>query len=369
MTPGVRRDDSAADRLRALPVQLMNTDQGIILVRGVVELRISGERADVIVPEVIAAASDQHGITRRDLLERFAAPDREMVGALLDELRQRFIVVPAPDGGSPPAVESALEVFYWHFGQRVDKSFAELNGKPIVLLGVNTISERIALSLAALNLTRVSVVDFHVLRNLRLYDDGGALRPDAWRGPRPLDYDEWAGALATDGIGCLVATSDFGGPHLMREWNRYCVEHGVHFMPVVLDKFVGTVGPLVIPSETACYECFRLRENANMDAPEIERAAEKGAPERQAVVGFHPAMAGVLGEVAAMELSKVYGGGVPWRPNQIIEIRLLVPHMITRRVLRLPRCPVCSTSLSTSSVYIDKESFVPGHLLNYHEFR
>ena len=146
-----------------------------------------------------------------------------------------------------------------------------------MLLGVNTISERIALSLAALGVTQVRVVDFHVLRNMRLYGGDGALLPAAWHGPRPLEYDEWAGSLATDGIGCLVATSDFGGPHLMRDWNRFCVEESVQFMPVVLDKFVGTIGPLVIPGETACYECFRLRENANMDAPEIERAAEKGA--------------------------------------------------------------------------------------------
>jgi thiazole/oxazole-forming peptide maturase SagC family component len=215
----------------------------------------------------------------------------------------------------------------------------------------------------------VRVVDFNALRNMRLYDGEGVLRRDAWHGPPPLAYDDWASSLATDGIRCLVATSDFGGPYLMRDWNRYCVEEGVHFLPVVLDKFVGTVGQLVIPGETACYECFRLRENANMDSAEIQRAAEKGAGERQGIVGFHPAMAGMLGEVAAMELTKLYGGGVPWSANRVIEIRLLVPSMTTRRVLKLPRCPVCSTTRTTSSVYLDKESFVPGHQLNYHEFR
>ena len=185
----------------------------------------------------------------------------------------------------------------------------------------------------------------------------------------------WSGGLVaaetvgTEGVACLVATSDFGGSHLMRQWNSFCVEQGVHFLPVVLDRFIGTLGPLVIPGETACYECFRLRENANMDAPEIDRAPEVGAPDRQAITGFHPAMASVLGEVAALELCKFYGGGVPFRANRVIEINLLHPSMTPRRLFRLPRCPVCSPSLKTSSFYIDKDSFVPGNQLNFHEFR
>ena len=66
-----------------------------------------------------------------------------------------------------------------------------------------------------------------------------------------------------------------------------------------------------------------------------------------------------------MELSKVYGGGVPGA-NRVIEIRMLVPNMTTRRV-RPPRCPVCSTSRprrrSTSTRTVRAR-----HQLNYHEF-
>jgi bacteriocin biosynthesis cyclodehydratase domain-containing protein len=363
-----RKRDHSPERLCALPVQLMSIESGVILVRGVTEICISGERATEVVPAVLAAASGD-GATRRDLIEQFAAPDRDMVSKLVDDLVARYILVRA--GTEPPVggVETGLDVFYWHFGQTAVATAGNLNEKPIVIIGVNTISRSIAQALHSLGMERVQVVDFHILRNFRLFDSSGCLRPEEWPIAAPLAYESWAEGLATGDFACLVAASDFGGPHLMREWNRYCVENGAHFLPVVLDGFTGTIGPLVVPGETACYECLRLRENANMDAPEIERVAEYGAPERQAVTGFHPAMTNILGELAAMELCKMYGGGIPFRGNQLIEVNLLVPVMLLRRVLKLPLCPVCSPAVKTSAVYLDKDSFVPGNQLNFHEFR
>ena len=346
----------------------MTIEGGVIITRGATQFAVSGGRAIEIVPTVLAAASDG-GATRREIIEAFAAPDREMVAKLIDDLVARSILVPA--GSQPPAdaIESSLDIFYWHFGQTASAAIGKMNEKPILVMGVNTISRRIAQSLGSLGVTNVEVVDFHILRNLRLYDSNGCLSPGEWPLPEPQVYEGWAEDLEIGDYGCLIATCDFGGAHLMREWNRFCVENHMHFLPVVLDGFTGTVGPLVVPGETACYECLRLRENANLDAPEVQRVGESGAAERQAVTGFHPAMASVLGELAAMEICKMYGGGIPWRPNRLIEVNLMEPILISRRVLKLPLCPVCSPAVKTSAVYLDKDSFVPGHQLNYHEFR
>jgi len=360
--------DLSSDRLCALPVQLLSVEGAVILSRGCVELWVSGERAAEVVPAVLAAASGE-GLTRRDLVEQFAAPDREMVAKLIDDLISRSILVRSGDQPPADSIESSLDVFYWHFGQTARATLDKINEKLIVLMGVNTISRRIAASLRAIGAERVQVVDFHILRNLRLHDSSGALKADEWREAPPLPYDVWAEGIADQDIACLVATSDFGGSQLMLEWNAFCVENRVHFLPVVLERFTGTIGPLVIPGETACYECFRLRENSNMDAPEIERAPELGAAERQAVTGFHPAMANVLGDLAAMELCKIYGGGMWWSPNRVIEVNLLGPAIFPRRVLKLPLCPTCSPVVKTSSVYLGKDSFVPGHEINFHDFQ
>jgi bacteriocin biosynthesis cyclodehydratase domain-containing protein len=347
----------SSDRLIAIPVQLISADGGVILARGVTELCISGERGAEVVHAVLAAASGE-GVTRRDLMEQFAAPDREMVGKLVDELMNRSILVRAGDQPQSDNIESGIEVFYWQFGQTARAAIDRMSEKPIVLMGVNTISRRIALSLRSLGVESVQVVDFLTHRNLRMHDSAGNLKADEWPTVAPLAYDTWAEGLESQEFACLVATSDFGGPHLMREWNRFCVENRIHFLPVALERFIGTIGPLVIPGETACYECLYLREKANMNTPEIGRIFELRTAEQQAVTGFHPAMANVLGELAAMELCKIYGGGIPWRTNRIIEVNLLAPSLFSRPLLKLPLCPVCSPALKTTSVDPYKDLFV-----------
>ena len=339
----------------------------MILARGVIEIYIAGRQAAEIVPILLASASGK-GIERRDLIEQFAAPQREMVGKLVDELISRSILVDAVDAPQADRAETGLEIYYWHFGQSASASISSMNSKQITIIGVNTISRRIAAALQLLGMERVVVVDFHVLRNVRLFNSDGHLLQSEWPVVAPVDYAVWEERIANEELGCIVATSDFGGPYLMREWNRFCVANNVHFLPVVLDRFIGTIGPLIIPGESACYECVRLRENSNMDAPEIERTAEFHAAERQVVTGFHPAMTNVLGELAAMELSKFYGSTTHRRINQIIEVNLLAPGMVSRRVLKLPFCPVCSPALKTSSVRLDKDISVPGNPLSAHEY-
>src|SRR5262249_10319169 len=142
---------------------------------------------------------------------------------------------------------------------------------------------------------------------------------------------------------CIVATSDFGGLTSMRQWNEFCVTRNIHFFPVVLQNLVGYVGPLVVPGETPCFECVRARQNANIEDPTTRAAAEPHAFSSQHVIGFHPSMATILGDIAAVELGKFYGG---WLASEsvgsLIVVRLLVPSVTTHRVLKIPRCPVCS---------------------------
>ena len=159
-----------------------------------------------------------------------------------------------------------------------------------------------------------------------------------------MPYEKWVQSLKPESLDCLIATSDFGGLQLMRQWNEFCVQHGRHFLPVVLQDLIGYVGPLVIPGETACFECLRARQNANLEEASARRAAEHAAFEGQGIVGCHPAMASVLGDIAAIELTKFYGIRMPiWQVGTLIEVNLLAGRMTPRKVLKVPRCAVCGT--------------------------
>ncbi|HLG16592.1 MAG TPA: TOMM precursor leader peptide-binding protein [Blastocatellia bacterium] len=352
-------DEPSSPKLRALPVQLIETGDGVILKRGRVEIKISGEGALESVQVLLEAAADQPA-TEEEICALYAEPERAAVARLIHELLDRGLLVPAETLAAEIEVpESSLDVFYWHFGARSGEVRQRLSAVQLVIVGVNSISRQLAGSLRASDLERVSVVDYPLLRNLRLFDDEGALRADQWPlDLEPLEYRDWLAGLDGASWDCLVATSDFGGQQLMREWNRVCLERGCHFLPVVLQDLVGYVGPLVVPGETACYECLRARQNAHLKDPETERAAEYAAFEGQEVVGFHPAMASVLGDVAAIELLKFYGIGPPlWRVGALIEVNLLATALKAHKVLKVPRCAACSALNERSSIALTRSFF------------
>jgi molybdopterin-synthase adenylyltransferase len=334
-----------SQRWRLPPVHVVNVDGGVILKRGSTEFRVSGDGAAQAVQVVLAATAGK-GATAEEICQRFAAPHRPGVAHLIEQLIARRLLVPS---GDPVAAagerESSLEVFYWHFGESAARVTERLDSRRIVILGVNLISRQLAAALGASSLRNFEVVDDPLLRNLRLFDDGGQMIAGEWPpfATPPLAFEEWAESTTGASLGCLVATSDFGSQQSMRQWNRFCVEHHRHFLPVVLQNLIGYVGPLVIPGETACFECLCARQNAHLEDPQTQRAVEEVAFEAQVVAGFHPVMASMLGDIAAFELARFYSGVLPVRNvGTLIEVSLLTPRLVAHRVLKIPRCTVCS---------------------------
>lgn len=332
-----------ASRLVALPVQFIETAAGVILKRGCTEVRISGEGATEVVHRVLHAAASGNA-TYQEICEQFAATKRQAVQALIGQLVTKRILVPRGIASPPAAPESSLEIFYWHFGDSVQDVTHRLNANDIAILGVNYISRQLAMSLLASGVKDFQVVDFPLLRNLRLFNDQGEFQPIDWRAPLPLDYDSWMDKESCQPPRCLVATSDFGGREILRHWNRYCMGHNLHFFPVVLQNLVGYIGPLILPGETACFECLRARQDSNLADPQAEQAVGEAAFESQPFIGFHPSMASVLGDIAAFELTRFYSGVLPrQKTGSLIEVNLLSSRMTTHKVLKVPRCLICSS--------------------------
>jgi molybdopterin-synthase adenylyltransferase len=343
-------------RLRVLPVQLVETGDGVVVKRGVTVFHVTGEGAADAVCRVLEGASD--GFTADEVVESFAEPDQPAVVELIEQLRARRFLVDADGETFATAVETAegrLDVFYWNFGAHAEVVADRVGARRISILGVNNVSRRAAAALAAAGVSDVEVVDFHLLRSIDLFDADGELLEDRWSVAEhpPLPYAEWSETVDTGASGCVVATSDFGMTPAIREWNAFCVENDWHFLPVVLQDLVGYIGPLVVPGHGACYECLRARQNSHMDHPVALRATEHAAFEGQRLHGFHPSMASVLGDIAAMELLKFYGDLPLGRMSTLIEVNLMAPSLIARKVVRVPRCSVCSTMREQASAALD----------------
>lgn len=335
-----------SEKLHALTVNIVDTGDGVVIKRGRLQLKIAGEDAAEVVVRILGSA--QRGATREQLIGQFAEPEQEMIEALVDHLIGRRILV-SEDNARPPEAprEEQLDIFYWHFGMQTKSVRQQLNAKRIRILGVNYVSRQLAAGLRASGGDEFEVLDTPLLRNEALFDESGDLRHEVWGDARwsALEND-----LDPESLDVLVATSDTGAIEQLRVWNEFAVLHNLHFFPVLLQDLVGYVGPLVIPGQTPCFECVRLRQNAHLMDYRSRRSVESAFVQEQAVGGFHPSMASMLGDVAALELTKVYGlGNNLARYGTLIEVNLLGSEMKPHRVLKLPRCPVCSRLTRTPS--------------------
>jgi len=341
-------------KLKALAVHVIDTEDGAIVKRGCTELKIGGAGAAETVRKVLAATA-AGGATETEICGLFVPSVAPLVKQLIEQLLARHLLAPAEE--ADPAAEEPegpLDIFYWHFGGKAVQVAQRLNKQSLVVLGVNCVSRQLAASLAASGVENVRVLDHPRLRNRRFFDEAGKLKAGQWPASLPFPH-EWTNEMDPASLGCLIAASDFGGCETLHEWNRFCVQYHKHFLPVVLQDLVGYVGPLVIPGETACLECVRMRRNSHAEDHEARGLIEESAFEGQGAIGFHPSMASILGDIAALELTKFYSEVLP-RPKvgTLIEVNLLETGLTSRRVLKAPRCPVCSPLLTRSSVSPDK---------------
>jgi len=304
-----------------------------------------------------------HGATIDEICGLFAAPDRATVLELINELLARNLVVPAGSDLIPVDREKTLDVFYWHVGVSGHDAIARLNKVRMAIIGVNHISHQLVRSLSAAGSTNVEVIDYPLLRNVSLFDDEGRICTSRWTPAAPVPFDGWEARLTADSFDCLIATSDFGGRRLMGRWNRLCLALDRHFLPVVLQDLVGYVGPLVVPRETACLECYTARLASNSRGVDVELPNEQAAFHGQHVTGLHPSMASVLGDIAVIELTKFYTRALPlWNAATVTEVNLLATRIESRKVLRVPRCPACSTLTRRSPTSLTKDAPTHGRL-------
>ncbi len=160
-----------------------------------------------------------------------------------------------------------------------------------------------------------------------------------------------AGAGRVAPVGWDVATLDrsqgvavaAAGPADRAEldgWARRRNDDGVAWLALLpSDGRLAPIGPLVVPGETACLECYRLRRAATSDCREELRALAR-APSSARSAG---AVDAIVAGVAALALLRFLVGLDPTLPGSFYALDLGVPLSLSRhRVLRVPRCPACS---------------------------
>jgi bacteriocin biosynthesis cyclodehydratase domain-containing protein len=113
------------------------------------------------------------------------------------------------------------------------------------------------------------------------------------------------------------------------------------------DGSIAAIGPLFVPAETCCYECYRLRRATNSGYFGEYRALE-AEPARYPVPP--PVLAAVAGLVSFVALRWLVDRD-PALPGMLFALELGgAPALTAHNVYRVPRCGACSTIARTAPV-------------------
>jgi bacteriocin biosynthesis cyclodehydratase domain-containing protein len=147
-------------------------------------------------------------------------------------------------------------------------------------------------------------------------------------------------ASVTAGVDLTVCTPAAGELPLLAEWNRQALEARAPWLQVLpFDGRYASVGPLYLPGDTGCYECFRLRRGANLGGGD-ELVLLEGAPASYPAASAIDAVVGGLASLLALGwlvLGDHYAPAAFYAFEVVPVLRLGVHH-----VHRVPRCPACS---------------------------
>jgi bacteriocin biosynthesis cyclodehydratase domain-containing protein len=122
----------------------------------------------------------------------------------------------------------------------------------------------------------------------------------------------------------------------LRQVNRRAVEADAAYLPVVLDRHLVAIGPLVLPRATACYECLYHRVRAgrrNLEA--FEAVAERDHRPSRLAAQFAAASA------AAVIVRFLAGSAFDLHMAAVVRHNLLTGSSGHTVALKVPRCPVC----------------------------
>lgn len=306
-TPGHdQRPDAVGLTLRGVQLVTFGPDD-VALKRGVSEVRLGLPGLSAVLERLDALADGSRG--EEDLVAAFEPDEQPQVRRLVTALRSRGLL--RPDGPDDPAV-----AFWRTMAPFAADPTARLAAATVLVIGTGAVADATA---AALTACGVGAVD----RSSAAPDLDG---PNG-RSPAVL----WC--VASESASARSALLSAAGAALTA---------GVVLLPVWLEDLVVRVGPMTHPYDTACLQCLLLRLDANDAQRELHRRlrAETGAGVEGA--GHLPPMSSIAGQVAAMEIVKQLAGLPVSSVGHVIELGLVPYRSAVRRVLRVPRCPLCS---------------------------
>jgi bacteriocin biosynthesis cyclodehydratase domain-containing protein len=230
---------------------------------------------------------------------------------------------PAPElsARARTELEPALRLFA-HYTRTPERTLARLQQAVVVVGGSGELVRRVADSLTASGVGRVLQVSASNLAS-----------------SEPIASPE-----APD---LVIAAAETRATAFFTAVNGAQLARGGRWLRVALDGRYATLGPTVVPHQTACFTCYHSRRACHDDSEQLElyeRALElRGEHAEGSLHGLLQVIAGQT----ALEAARLLTGFAP--PATLGRFHLFEasgPGVTGHDVLRVPRCPSCGPRIS-----------------------
>lgn len=182
--------------------------------------------------------------------------------------------------------------------------------------------------------------------DVRFVHLGAERRPPGFgdaTGVEVCDRDGLSEAVESSDL--VVHAADRPHPDALERLNRLVHEAETPLLVGQVAGLDGVVGPTILPGETACYECFRRRRYANVEAPEGYRAYEEVVGDATDAPGPNlPGFGHVVAGCLELELVNQLSSGFGFTVGRIVHYDFSDLSVEANDVLRMPRCSVCGKS-------------------------
>ena len=312
--------DAVPERPALHPWCRLVRDDGRYLVehRGTV-VTLGGRAAETLLPELLPLLDGTRTVSElTTVLGPAAAPAVEQVLTVLagHRLLDDGVVAGRADGQTAAAVYAAAVTSRSSAADAVDA----LHAARLDLLGTGSLARHL------LRLTRSSGIETRALG--------------------------WEDAPARDAF--VVAAPDSSELERLQHINHWALESGQAWLQVLpFDGRFTIVGPLFLPHQSACRTCYVLRRGA-CSGYEDDHDRVEAAPIR--VVGPAP-LTSVAAGIAGLLTLRWLTTRDPTLPGRLYALEsAAVMRLAHELVLRVPRCPACSSVTAVPSPWFERSS-------------
>lgn len=344
-----------------------DADRNLQVRSGERALKMSGDKVELLskVLELLKFATDF-----REIVASLPGHAERDIAALLDKLGS-LDLLENPAGRLPEEFSSQEAEYYasqlQFLSYRAKDRFVpqgRLKQARVTVIGCGRLGSVVASNLLGGGVGRLHVVDSrpvdeHDLGQVYAREDLGAARAEAIvsRLRQVNPFVELTGATAEletaeDVIGAvgacdfLVVCEDDPAVKIFEIANEVCLRKKIPWLSVGLSKLQGLIGPMVIPGETPCYLCYKLRERNN--APSVDdyilfEDYLRNNPSHGVRQGSLKAFDCMIGSLAALEVVNALTNLAD--PKSLASLLVIDPfdlELESHPILRLPRCPSCS---------------------------